>query len=150
MLEASSELIWTHKLPTVSGVPLLGHFSAKKVVVGWDARQTSAEFADAVSSGIMDAGGDVLDIGMSGTEEMYWCVTDFKADAGIIVTASHNPINYNGMKIVKSGSRPLDDEADFKVIKKLAEDESWSVSSETGREVIYRAGGKGYICLTNP
>ena len=98
------------------------HFSTKKVVLGWDARQTSAEFADAVSNGIMDAGGDVLDIGMSGTEEMYWGVTEFKAEAGIIVTASHNPINYNGMKIVKSASRPLDDEADFKVIKKLAED----------------------------
>ncbi len=47
------------------------HFGAKSVVVA-DARQTSAEFADAVSSGIMDAGGDVLDIGLSGTEEMYW------------------------------------------------------------------------------
>ncbi len=111
------------------------HFSAKKVVVGWDARQTSAEFADAVSSGIIDADGDVLDIGMSGTEEMYWGVTEYKADAGIIVTASHNPINYNGMKIVKTGSRPLDDEADFKVIKKLAEDENWSISSNTGKRL---------------
>ena len=111
------------------------HFSAKKVVVGWDARQTSAEFADAVSNGIMDAEGDVLDIGMSGTEEMYWGVTEFKADAGIIITASHNPINYNGMKIVKSGSRPLDDEADFKVIKKLAEDEDWSRRSEAGKRL---------------
>jgi phosphomannomutase len=111
------------------------HFSTKKVVLGWDARQTSAEFADAVSNGIMDAGGDVLDIGMSGTEEMYWGVTEFKAEAGIIVTASHNPINYNGMKIVKSGSRPLDDEADFKVIKKLAEDEDWSSSSNAGKRL---------------
>ena len=64
---------------------------------------------------------------------MYWGVTEFKADAGIIITASHNPINYNGMKIVKSGSRPLDDETDFKVIKKLAENEDWSVSSYTGK-----------------
>ena len=111
------------------------HFSAKKVILGWDARQTSAEFADAVSSGILDAGGDVLDIGMSGTEEMYWGVTEFKADAGIIVTASHNPINYNGMKIVKSGSRPLDDEADFQVIKKLAEDDAWSSSSKSGKRL---------------
>ena len=103
--------------------------------MGWDARETSVEFADAVSSGIMDAGGDVLDIGMSGTEEMYWGVTEFKADAGIIITASHNPINYNGMKIVKTASRPLDDEADFKVIKKLAEDEDWNASSNTGKRV---------------
>jgi phosphomannomutase len=111
------------------------HFSTKKVVLGWDARQTSAEFADAVSNGVTDAGADVLDIGMSGTEEMYWAVTKFKADAGIIVTASHNPINYNGMKIVKSSSRPLDDEADFKVIKKLAEDEDWNASSNTGKRL---------------
>ena len=57
--------------------------------------------------GIMDTGADVLDIGLAGTEEMYWAVTEFKADAGIIVTASHNPINYNGMKIVKSASSLL-------------------------------------------
>ena len=102
------------------------HFRVKKMVVGWDARQTSPEFANAVSNGIADAGGDVLDIGLSGTEEMYWGVTEFSADAGIIVTASHNPINFNGMKIVKSASKPLNDEEDFKVIKKLAEDEVWS------------------------
>ena len=111
------------------------HFNAKKVVVGWDARETSAEFGDAISRGIMDAGGDVLDIGMSGTEEMYWGVTEFKADAGIIVTASHNPINYNGMKIVKSESRPLDDDTDFKVIKKLAEDQDWNATSKIGKKI---------------
>ena len=61
-------------------------------------------------------------------------VTEFKADAGIIVTASHNPINYNGMKIVKSESRPLDDDADFKVIKKLAEDQTWNANSKIGKK----------------
>ncbi len=101
------------------------HFSAKTVIVGRDARKTSSEFADAVSNGIMDAGANVFEIGLSGTEEMYWAVTEFNADAGIIVTASHNPINYNGMKIVKSGSRPLDDGIDFQAIKKLAEEEHW-------------------------
>ena len=111
------------------------HFSVKKMIVGWDARQTSPEFAGAVSKGIMDAGGDVLDIGLSGTEEMYWGVTEFNADAGIIVTASHNPINFNGMKIVKSASKPLNDEEDFKVIKKLAEDEAWSKSPKIGKRL---------------
>ena len=78
-----------------------------RVIVGRDARETSPEFAEAVSQGIMDAGADVLDIGLSGTEEMYWGVTEFHAEAGITVTASHNPINYNGMKIVKSESQSL-------------------------------------------
>ena len=85
------------------------HFKAKTVVIGFDARETSPAFAAAAARGVMDAGSDVLNIGMAGTEEMYWTVTEFGACAGIEVTASHNPINYNGMKIVKSGSRPLDD-----------------------------------------
>ena len=101
------------------------NFGAKSVVIGFDARDTSPAFAAAAARGAMDAGADVLDIGMAGTEEMYWAVTEFGACAGIEVTASHNPINYNGMKIVKSGSRPLDDADDFQVIKALAGSQEW-------------------------
>ncbi len=109
------------------------HFSAKNIVVGRDARRTSPAFAEAVSKGIIDAGSNVLDIGLSGTEEMYWAVTEFDADSGITITASHNPINYNGMKIVKSQSQPLEDTTDFKKIKKLAEDQDWIKSETLGR-----------------
>ena len=77
------------------------HFGAKSVVIGFDARETSPAFAAAAARGARDAGADVLNIGMAGTEEMYWAVTEFSACSGIEVTASHNPINYNGMKIVK-------------------------------------------------
>jgi phosphomannomutase len=77
------------------------HFSAKSVVIGFDTRETSPAFAAAAARGVMDADADVLNIGLVGTEEMYWAVTEFGACAGIEVTASHNPINYNGMKIVK-------------------------------------------------
>ncbi len=108
------------------------HFNSNNVVVGRDARETSPEFAEATSQGIMDAGAKVLDIGLAGTEEMYWAVTEYKADAGIIVTASHNPINYNGMKIVKKGSKPLDDVLDFKVIKKIAENKNWTQNTQRG------------------
>ena len=108
------------------------HFNSNNVIVGRDARETSPEFAEAASQGIMDAGAKVLDIGLAGTEEMYWAVTEYKADAGIIVTASHNPINYNGMKIVKKGSKPLDDVLDFKVIKKIAENKNWTQNTQRG------------------
>ena len=74
------------------------HFGAKSVVIGFDARETSPAFATAASQGAREAGADVVNIGMAGTEEMYWAVTEFGACAGIEVTASHNPINYNGMK----------------------------------------------------
>ncbi|OUU29657.1 MAG: phosphomannomutase [Candidatus Endolissoclinum sp. TMED37] len=97
------------------------HFNAKSVVIGFDARETSPEFASCVAKGIQDSGSNVINIGLAGTEEMYWAVSQFGACAGIEVTASHNPINYNGMKIVKSNSQPLHEEIDFKAIKRLAE-----------------------------
>ena len=102
------------------GCAVAQHFQEGPVVVGFDARETSPSFADAVVLGVYDAGSDVITIGMAGTEEMYWAVTEFSASAGIEVTASHNPINYNGMKIVKSGSRPIDYANDFQVTKALA------------------------------
>ena len=108
------------------------NFGAKSVVIGFDARETSPAFAQAAARGVADAGADVLDIGMAGSEEMYWAVTEFGACAGIEVTASHNPINYNGIKIVKSGSRPLDDAVDFQAIKRLAETEAWIASKSHG------------------
>ena len=108
------------------------HFGAQSVVIGFDARETSPAFAAAAARGAMDTGADVLDIGMAGTEEMYWAVTEFGACAGIEVTASHNPINYNGMKIVKSGSQPLDDAADFQVIKALAGAQDWGTPTRVG------------------
>jgi phosphomannomutase len=111
------------------------HFHAKTIVIGFDARETSLAFASAASQGARDAGADVLDIGMAGAEEMYWAVTEFGACAGIEVTASHNPINYNGMKIVKSQSRPLDDADDFQVIKALAGSQEWSSGAEIGKEL---------------
>lgn len=111
------------------------HFSAKSIVIGFDARKTSPSFAAAAAQGVMDSGVDVLDIGMAGTEEMYWAVTEFGACAGIEVTASHNPINYNGMKIVKSQSQPLDDVNDFQAIKALASSKEWMDVDEAGIKI---------------
>jgi phosphomannomutase len=116
------------------GRAVVQHFGAKSVVIGFDARETSPAFAAAASRGARDAGADVMNIGMAGTEEMYWAVTEFGACAGIEVTASHNPINYNGMKIVKSHSRPLDDAGDFQVVKTLAGSQEWVSVGEVGKE----------------
>ena len=116
------------------GQAVAQHFGATSVVIGFDARETSPAFAVAASKGARDAGADVVNIGMVGTEEMYWAVTEFGACAGIEVTASHNPINYNGMKIVKSQSRPLDDVGDFQVIKALASSQEWASVCKLGKE----------------
>ena len=80
---------------------------AKTVVVGFDARATSPGLADAVAEGICDAGADFLEIGLSGTEEVYAYVAGSGACAGIEITASHNPIDYYEMKIVGRRLRSL-------------------------------------------
>ena len=105
---------------------------ASRVVIGFDARETSPTLAEAVARGVRAAGADVLDIGLAGTEEMYWAVTSQKACAGIEVTASHNPIDYNGMKIVKQGSTPLSEE-EFHTIQQLAECGRFSSTSREGK-----------------
>ena len=114
------------------GRALSQHFKAKSVVIGFDARETSPAFAHATAEGIQHSGANVINIGLSGTEEMYWAVSEFGACAGIEITASHNPINYNGMKIVKSNSQPLHNETDFKAIKKLAETAVFPSPSRNG------------------
>ena len=95
--------------------------TATKVIVGRDARLSSPALAAAVAQGLADAGCDVLDIGLAGTEEMYFATSHFGADGGIEITASHNPINYNGMKMVGPHSRPLDPATELSEIRRLAE-----------------------------
>jgi phosphomannomutase len=95
--------------------------TAKTIVLGRDVRASSEALAASVAQGLMDEGCTVLDLGLSGTEEMYYATTHFAADGGICVTASHNPMDYNGMKMVKAGSAPLDSANGLAAIKELAE-----------------------------
>ncbi len=94
---------------------------ARKVVVGRDCRASSDALTTACVEGLVAGGVQVLDLGLCGTEEMYFAVTHFAADGGIEVTASHNPMDYNGMKLVRAGSAPLDAASGLAAIKALAE-----------------------------
>lgn len=93
----------------------------KSVVVGGDVRLTSESLKLAVANGLRDEGVDVVDIGMCGTEEIYFATAHLKVDGGIVVTASHNPIDYNGMKLVREGSKPISGDTGLKEIQRLAE-----------------------------
>jgi phosphomannomutase len=104
----------------------------KAVVLGRDVRASSKSLADSVAQGLMDEGCEVMDLGLSGTEEMYFATTHFQADGGICVTASHNPMDYNGMKMVRAGSAPLDTATGLARIKELAEQNTFSASHATG------------------
>ncbi len=94
---------------------------AKTVVVGGDVRATSESLKLALANGLMDAGVDVIDIGMTGTEEVYFATFHLGVCGGIEVTASHNPLDYNGMKLVQKGARPISGDSGLFDIKALAE-----------------------------
>jgi len=94
----------------------------KTVVVGGDIRTSSPALKSALSSGLRDEGVDVLDIGLCGTEEIYFATAHLGTCGGIMVTASHNPIDYNGMKLVREGARPISADTGLVEIRQLAEE----------------------------
>lgn len=91
-----------------------------KVVVGRDVRLSSESICGAVSKGLCDSGVDVYDIGVCGTEEVYFATSSERVGGGIMVTASHNPKDYNGMKFVREGSKPISGETGLNDIRDLA------------------------------
>lgn len=105
---------------------------AKTVVIGRDVRTSSEAIAASVTRALEDEGCEVLDLGLSGTEEMYFATTHFAADGGICVTASHNPMDYNGMKMVRAGSAPLDTATGLADIKARAERNDFQPSDVKG------------------
>ncbi|WP_115719129.1 phosphohexomutase domain-containing protein [Gallaecimonas mangrovi] len=109
------------------------YLRANTVVVGGDARESSPVLKLAVANGLRDAGVNVLDLGMAGTEEVYFATFHLGVDGGIEVTASHNPIDYNGMKLVTHGSRPISGDTGLFDIQRLAESADWIESKEQGR-----------------
>ena len=100
--------------------------NAQNVVVGGDARATSEALKIALSNGLRDSGVNVIDLGLIGTEEIYFATSDLHMDGGIVVTASHNPIDYNGMKLVGANSKPISRTSGLNDIEILAESQPWT------------------------
>ncbi|WP_395344015.1 phosphomannomutase CpsG [Ningiella sp. W23] len=103
------------------GRAFASYLKAKSVVVGSDVRHTARPLKLALSAGLIDGGAKVYDLGMAGTEEIYFATKHLGVDGGIEVTASHNPINYNGMKLVKAGSVPISGDSGLHAIRDLAQ-----------------------------
>ncbi len=102
------------------------------VVIGADIRHSSEPLKMAVANGLMDEGVNVIDIGMAGTEEVYFATFHLQVDGGIEVTASHNPMDYNGMKLVKEGSKPISGDTGLHEIQRLAEANDFAAVSQRG------------------
>lgn len=105
---------------------------ARRVVVGHDVRLSSEMIKGALSEGLRDQGADVFDIGVAGTEEIYFATSHSGMDGGIAVTASHNPKDYNGMKFVRAGSRPVSGDTGLFDIRDRAQENRFAKASGRG------------------
>ena len=110
-------------------------FSAHRVAVGHDIRLSGPSLQEALVSGLTEAGCDVVDIGQCGTEMIYFTTAHLKLDGGIMITASHNPKEYNGMKLVRTGARPISSDTGLKELEKAVLSESFKPLGDivTGR-----------------
>ena len=113
------------------------YLNAKTMVVGHDIRLSSRALCDALTRGLTDSGCDVIDIGLCGTEEVYFATSHLKTDGGIVVTASHNPQDYNGMKLVREQSKPISGDTGLNDIKAMAEAGDFPVSERLGQLSFY-------------
>ena len=107
--------------------------SPKRVVVGRDIRLSSEGLTDALCRGLTEGGADVFDIGICGTEGVYFATFDGNYDGGIMVTASHNPPDYNGMKFVREQSKPISGDNGLKEIRAIAERGGFEDAGARGR-----------------
>jgi len=130
------------------GLAYVSELQAKKVVVGYDIRLESEGLAKSLKKGLTDAGADVIDIGLCGTEEVYFATSHFKTDGGIMITASHNPKGYNGLKLVAKGSKPISGDSGLKAIEKRVVNDGFELKSTQGGVVggvIFEPSKQDYI-----
>jgi phosphomannomutase/phosphoglucomutase len=116
-----------------------------EVVVGYDIRRDSPAFAKAIVQGLNDEGRDAIDIGLCGTEEVYFQTFHRQIAGGIMVTASHNPIDYNGMKLVREGSRPISGDTGLRDIERMVEDNAFGDIASVRGHVVHDHNKSAYI-----
>jgi phosphomannomutase len=103
------------------GVAYAEEFSPKRVALGRDIRHSSLPLLQALAHGLVAKGVEVLDLGLGGTEEVYWAAQQPGVDGGIMVTASHNPMDYNGMKLVRAGAVPISGDSGLRALEARVE-----------------------------
>src|SRR5216110_3478191 len=99
------------------GQAYVEQFEPRRMAVGRDMRLSSPQMAAELMAGAAAAGAEVLDLGLVGTEMLYFAVGELGLDGGIAVTASHNPKDYTGMKIVRRGALPVGGESGLAEIR---------------------------------
>jgi len=108
------------------------YLNSKRIVIGGDMRLSTEGLKQAMAKGLQDAGCDVIDLGITGTEEVYFAAFHLDVDGGIEVTGSHNPIDFNGMKLVRRGAQPISGDTGLKDIQALAEADNFAPVGKRG------------------
>lgn len=114
------------------GTAVANVLSSKNAVVGYDMRSSSAELAKAYSEGMLKAGANVTNVGLCSTDALYFAVGKYGFDCGAMITASHNPPEYNGLKICKSGAQPLSSKDELAKVVKILENDSLQTAAIPG------------------
>ena len=115
---------------------------AKKVVIGRDMRPHSQQLFDGIARGITDQGADVIDLGLSSTPQSYFANGTLKADGSVMITASHNPGEWNGFKLCKADAVPISGATGIMDIQKIAESKAWQEPAVKGKISTYDITGK--------
>ena len=120
-------------------------YGSKNIAVGFDIREESPAISNALMKGLTDGGTNVMNIGLCGTEEVYFATFHHQLDGGIMVTASHNPKGHNGMKLVKEQSRPISSDSGLFTIRDMVASDDFSSPSATVGSIDLKEDKSAYI-----
>lgn len=120
------------------GRTVANYLKAKSILIGRDVRKSSPELSEYLAKGITDAGCDVIDLGLCGTEMIYFGTPFLNADGGVMITASHNPPEYNGLKFVKKGSVPFGYDSGLNEIEKMILNNDLGETAVTKGKIIQK------------
>ncbi len=115
------------------GLAFVAQYSAKKMIIGRDIRESSPQLFERLVAGILDAGCDVVSLGICGTEEVYFNTVYQAADGGIMITASHNPKDHNGFKLVAKNAEPISLETGLLLLKERILRRDYSIATKRGQ-----------------
>lgn len=127
------------------GIAYARYINAEKIVIGRDVRKSSDALFEALRKGLNDNGVDVIDLGLCGTEMVYYATPALEADGGIMITASHNPPEYNGMKFVKKDSVPVGYDSGLNVVEKMILNEDLAPLSHDPGDTEYHDIMSGFL-----
>lgn len=124
----------------------ISHFlTARCMVVGMDIRLSSPAICDAICKGLIQSGVDVINIGLCGTEEVYFATRHYEACGGIMITASHNPQDYNGLKLVRENAKPISSDTGLNTIHDIVINHLFPESVDTVGTIHHKTDKSNFI-----